>query len=1068
MSSLWRRVIPASESIPPFSVFTKAIEKPLQDDREYRIIRLDNGLEATLVSDLKTDKAAASLDVAVGHLSDPDDMPGLAHFCEHLLFMGTETFPKENEYKEYLAKNNGRSNAYTSVSNTNYYFDVGAPHLSGALARFSGFFHCPLFNPSSTTRELNAVDSEYKKKHQLDSRRYFQLEKHLSKAGHPYRKFGTGNWDALRKAAKQLKEEGKLPEEEGDSDDSPDGGPVGREVRRRLVEWWKTEYCAGRMHLCVLGRESLDELSEIVSTLFSPVENRQADPLPSLSDSTLGPKEKGTIVFMQSVMTVHKLKIAFPLEFQAPYWRHNPARFIAHFIGHEGPGSLFSYLKAKGWVSALSCGSDKLGRGFQQFLISINLTRDGFEHYQEVIEGTFKYLNLLRSQSSFESFHQEEIATLSSTQFRFLQKRNPTNYAQEIAVAMTAPYPRELLLAAQWRTWNWGDAYEYSSSEGGEDKVHEYLRSFTAENARIFLMGKEDELVNLKRFDNDEAIEWSEEPWYDTKYKVERLPKVFIELCPHGTVPDLFLPGENKFIPENLSVDKKDVKEVGFDRAEFFYMPLTSMSWQPLKRPRVILDTPLTRLWHKKDDRFWVPYARVTILMKSPFVDQSPRTAVLSSLFTDLIDDSLTELVYDAQLANLSYYCYDTVNGLCVSFSGYNDKLPVLMKQVLERMKDLHVDPERLKVMIERRKKAWENFFLGESYELARFYTSHLLSAESWLKEELLEELKVVIGRVAVTADEVHNHGLAILSQVHMDTMTLGNITREEAISLAKMAEEIVGGPLQDMDPYDLHQYALVLPSSCNFVYSTKVRNPNQVNNAITYYLNVGAVHEAQSSLRVVSALMAQIMSEPAFNTLRTKEQLGYVVFCRGHFLAGDNIYGIRIIVQSERTPEFLEQRIEAFLEYMKGYIEDVSPEVFAEQKAGLAKKWTEEHKNLYEEAPAYWYFIENGSLDFYRHENDAKALADVKKEDVLDCFMRNVHPSSPSRSKISVHMHAADRDDSVPNEHDSTKPTGEATYIEDIQAFRKSLERSQKYPPAVSWDDVPENSCRSPTSSRL
>ncbi|KAL0058968.1 metalloprotease [Marasmius tenuissimus] len=127
--------------------------------------------------------------------------------------------------------------------------------------------------------------------------------------------------------------------------------------------------------------------------------------------------------------------------------------------------------------------------------------------------------------------------------------------------------------------------------------------------------------------------------------------------------------------------------------------------------------------------------------------------------------------------------------------------------------------------------------------------------------------------------------------------------------------------------------------------------------------------------------------------------------------------------------------------------------EVFTEQKAGLVKKWTEKHKNLYEEAPAYWGFIDNGTLDFYQHENDAKELVDVTKEEVMECFMRTVHPSSKTRSKLSVHIHAANG-----KESNSEEPVQGPVYIEDLDAFRKSLERSQKYPPAVSWDDVPDS----------
>jgi hypothetical protein len=65
----WQRI--TTEKAPPFHVYTKPLQKSENDDREYRVIQLKNGLQATLVHDAKADKAAASLDVAVGHLYDP-------------------------------------------------------------------------------------------------------------------------------------------------------------------------------------------------------------------------------------------------------------------------------------------------------------------------------------------------------------------------------------------------------------------------------------------------------------------------------------------------------------------------------------------------------------------------------------------------------------------------------------------------------------------------------------------------------------------------------------------------------------------------------------------------------------------------------------------------------------------------------------------------------------------------------------------------------------------------------------------------------------------------------------
>lgn len=186
---------------------------------------------------------------------------------------------------QYLSKNSGQSNAFTAPSNTNYYFSVASGAFEGALERFSGFFHSPLFAPSSTLRELNAVDSENKKNLQSDMWRIFQVNKHLTRPGHPWRKFGTGNKASLTEAARSAKSRPvKLPGEKpplsdlqngaspapspipsriaspapsvnsANSENDADGGFVGRETRRRLIEWWSKEYCASRMSLTVVGK----------------------------------------------------------------------------------------------------------------------------------------------------------------------------------------------------------------------------------------------------------------------------------------------------------------------------------------------------------------------------------------------------------------------------------------------------------------------------------------------------------------------------------------------------------------------------------------------------------------------------------------------------------------------------------------------------------------------------------------------------------------------------------------------------------------------------------------------
>ena len=69
------------------------------DSREYRALRLSNMLRVLLISDKTSNRAAAALDVHVGSFSDPADIPGIAHFAEHMCFLGTSKYPEENDFR---------------------------------------------------------------------------------------------------------------------------------------------------------------------------------------------------------------------------------------------------------------------------------------------------------------------------------------------------------------------------------------------------------------------------------------------------------------------------------------------------------------------------------------------------------------------------------------------------------------------------------------------------------------------------------------------------------------------------------------------------------------------------------------------------------------------------------------------------------------------------------------------------------------------------------------------------------------------------------------------------------
>ena len=204
MIQRFSRLLCLQSSLQRHLVLTRSMEtfqivKSRSDQRAYRGLVLENKMKVMLISDPTTDKSAASMDVHVGSMRDPREFPGLAHFLEHMVFMGSSKYPNENEYNRYLSSHNGMSNAYTDSDHTNYYFDVSPEYLAGALDIFGQFFIDPLFTESATDREIQAVDSENQKNIQNDSWRLLLLEQAWSSTDHDYNKFSCGNLKTLQK-----------------------------------------------------------------------------------------------------------------------------------------------------------------------------------------------------------------------------------------------------------------------------------------------------------------------------------------------------------------------------------------------------------------------------------------------------------------------------------------------------------------------------------------------------------------------------------------------------------------------------------------------------------------------------------------------------------------------------------------------------------------------------------------------------------------------------------------------------------------------------------------------------
>lgn len=800
--------------------------------------------------------------------------------------------------------------------------------LYGGLDRFSQFFINPLFLEDTLDRELRAVDSENKKNLQSDAWRNQQLERSLANEKHPWNRFSTGNYEVLH-------------------DD-----PIARgvKIRDEFIGFYKRHYSANRMKLVVLGKEDLDTLQSWVEELFTDVPDQNLpqnrwDGIPLLSQ-----KEVGKEIFIKPVMERRQMELQMNFPDEEPMWESKPSRYISHLIGHEGPGSLLAYLKGKGWVNELSAGVQNICPGASYMMTTFTLTEEGLQRYRDIAKAFFQYVAILRSQPP-QQWIFDESAQLADVEFKFRQKIPASRTTSHFGGVMQKPLPRDKLLSGESLLWKF-DA----------QAIKQGLDALTPDNFRILLTGK------------DASPDWpSKEKWYGTEYKVVEMPSDFRKeleatvSAPASSRPtELHLPHRNEFVPQRLDVEKKEVE-------------------RPATTPKLLRNDENVRVWHKKDDQFWVPKANIFICLRSPAANISPLVSMLSHMYKSLVDDSLVEYVYDAELAGLKYGLGTHSQGYDLQVSGYNDKMHVLLEKVLHTMRDLEVKNDRFEIVKERVARNMRNFDYMDPYRQIHSYTRWLSQERSWLQAEMLAELD------SITADDVRAFIPHALQQMHIEMLVQGNLYKADALSIADLVERTLRPRRLPASQWPSKR-AMIIPPGSDFRYAHTLKNPDNINHCIEYVLFAGS--NSDRALRAKLLLMGQILDEPVFNTLRTKEQLGYVV--GSGTVMVHTVQAFRIIAQSEKDCGFLEKRIDHFLNgFLETVMDEMSEEDFEKHKIGLINKRLQKLKNLTEEAGRMWHHVTSEAFDF-----------DLGKASTQKCSMYHDVLTSQSSSRARRRPH--------------------------------------------------------------
>ena len=863
------------------AVVRNDIVKSPNDTREYRYLELGNGLKVLLVSDEKADKSAAALTVFRGSFDDPIERPGLAHFLEHMLFIGTEKYPEPDGYFSYVQSHGGSSNAYTASEHTNYFFDVQPEAFREGLDRFAHFFISPLFQKEYVEREKNAVNSEYKMQIKEDGWRGFVVQKQVLNPDHPASRFNIGTLDTL----------------DGD-------------VHGALLTFFDDHYSANEMGLVVLAKEPLDELQPWVVELFSQIRNRNLSNIEREMPLLLEGQLPATMQH-DNLKETYGLSYTWPIPPIGDLYRKKPVQYLSNLIGHEGDGSLHKLLNDLGWINSLGAGESVIDDNAAVLSVNLDLTEAGAGHVPEINAYVFAYLDMLRN-SDIEQWIYDEQAAVSELGFRFAEKSSAMGVVRTLAPNLEHIPAEDLLVAP------------YMMEEFDGEMIRDFLGYMTPENVFV--------AVSSPGYSGSQS-----EKWFGVSYDLDQGDIETAEV----ESTRLKLPEPNPFLPESLGLVSADED-----------LPLPVIQRDDVE---VYVDT---------DVEFRVPRAVTHVSLRNPGGLVALEDAAIAQLYATLVQDDLNALAYPALLAGVSYQIASPPRGFRVSIGGYEDKQFVLLNEVMLRLINLDIDADRFDTLKQEMLKNLSNAAKNRPFRQAYQRVQDTLVNSGWTAEE---QIPVIEGLSLVALVQWRD---AIFKDVSLQALIHGNVEDEKAAALVELVKQHVS--LTGVEVGE----PLVATVSGVMEVDLAVDHADAV--LALYVQNETASIEE----RAKSALLTHLVSPGYFSTLRTEQQLGYVVsaihsvfFERG---------GMTFLVQSPVVgPAEIRQRTLAFLDTEVERLAGMSAEEYGVNKGGLIARLTQRDKNLSQRAGRYWSDLDRGVTTFDANMQLAKAVSALELPDV-------------------------------------------------------------------------------------
>lgn len=772
------------------------ILSPCLAERKSTKLRLPNGLEAYLISDPEVDQSAAALAVEAGSWNDPVEYPGMAHFLEHMLFMGTKAYPEEFEYMQYIHDHAGKVNAYTASDRTVYMFSINNDGFEGALNRFAHFFIDPLFNPHCIERELLAVDQEHAKNIENDGWRQYMILKETGNPNHPNAKFSTGNADTLR------------------------GIP-----QSAMKAWYADNYSANKMKLIVLSSLPLDELVEMTIKDFSDVKsNASSQGLSLLPFSS--EKQRGHMIYIKPVKDLKVLSLAWELPHSLSTDQEaHVGELLSYTLSGGNKNSLLALLKREHLAEAMKVTEEPLSKINKLFTIDVELSDKGIEQMSTVITYCFEAIARLKK-TGIPQYVFNEVQKIAELDYQYQSRCDAFDFVRarvhQLVDEELETFPRKTLIPTKYEP----------------ELISAYIDYLTPENCIFFLIADPSKT---------HVAPSRKEKWMKAEYSIADISQKQLFAWNDVTInPQIGLPPPNPFIPKDLTL-------------------INTLPSNELIVPSLLQNNSHGKIYFAEDKQYLAPEIAHFFRIKSPLLDGSARAKTLCDLYLKALDDQIFSITSVAETAGFRVILKQDFGSITMVTSGYSDQSNRLVEDIFSALPKVRASREQFELYKQSALAAYENSAkelpLLQSFE----FLSSIIFNDAPTHHEKVKAVK------ALTYEEFQEFSAELFKKAYIEGLLYGNLTRKNAETLWTSLKGKLNAESYPVEEQYKRQILLLKEGEGPYMLT---QSTPMLGNAAVLVIEQGPY---SFDRRASQQVLGTILKDGFFETLRTKQQTGYI-----------------------------------------------------------------------------------------------------------------------------------------------------------------------------------------------